>query len=140
MQLCTIIVDVGATYDPIALRFDHHQKEFSGVLEGFHTKLSRSISLSNHFAVKFSVRDKFSAGLVYQHFGKDILNAILSEEEPYGVSEEVIATLYLKLYKNFLVLKRSVHHNSYYGIMCVTRSTSTASTMASRLGRESRAT
>ena len=38
---CYMVVDVGAVYDSAALRFDHHQREFTGVLEGYQTKLSR---------------------------------------------------------------------------------------------------
>ena len=38
---CSIVVDVGAVYDSEALRFDHHQREFTGVLDGYDTKLSR---------------------------------------------------------------------------------------------------
>lgn len=38
---CHMVVDVGAVYDETTLRFDHHQREFTGVLEGYQTKLSR---------------------------------------------------------------------------------------------------
>ena len=48
-------VDVGGTYDGAKLRFDHHQRGFTHVLDelGFDTKLS-------------------SAGLVYKHFGRQV--------------------------------------------------------------------
>ena len=36
---CHIVVDVGAEYKPESLRFDHHQREFTGVLDGWNTKL-----------------------------------------------------------------------------------------------------
>lgn len=50
---CTIIVDVGAEYDPERQRFDHHQRGFSHTMEGYKTKLS-------------------SAGLIYKHFGLQV--------------------------------------------------------------------
>ena len=40
---CHMVVDVGALYDAAALRFDHHQREFTGVLDGYQTKLSRCV-------------------------------------------------------------------------------------------------
>jgi uncharacterized UPF0160 family protein len=46
-------VDVGGKYDASGCLFDHHQKGFDGVLEGYSTKLS-------------------SAGLVYKHFGRQV--------------------------------------------------------------------
>jgi uncharacterized UPF0160 family protein len=60
LATCHTVVDVGAIYDPNLLRFDHHQREFDGVLEGYSTKLS-------------------SAGLIYRHFGKEIIRSILTE-------------------------------------------------------------
>lgn len=37
---CDIIVDVGAQYDPPTHRYDHHQREFTDVFDGYKTKLS----------------------------------------------------------------------------------------------------
>lgn len=38
---CDVVVDVGAVYDEVALRFDHHQRGFTEVFgHGFETKLS----------------------------------------------------------------------------------------------------
>ena len=31
---CDLVVDVGAKYDPARSLFDHHQREFTGVLDG----------------------------------------------------------------------------------------------------------
>jgi uncharacterized UPF0160 family protein len=77
---CDIVVDVGAVYDETTLRFDHHQRGFTEVFgHGFETKLS-------------------SAGLVYKHFGKDIIanNIQTSLDDPK------VHTLWLKLYKEFI--------------------------------------
>lgn len=45
---CHMVVDVGAVYDEATLRFDHHQREFTGVLEGYQTKLSRLVRQVAH--------------------------------------------------------------------------------------------
>eukprot|EP01138_Halocafeteria_seosinensis_P013840 gb/GECG01014133.1/.p1 GENE.gb/GECG01014133.1/~~gb/GECG01014133.1/.p1 ORF type:complete len:198 (+),score=15.23 gb/GECG01014133.1/:1-594(+) len=54
-----IVVDVGGEYDASRNRFDHHQPEFQGTMENYSIRLS-------------------SAGLVYKHFGKEVINAITS--------------------------------------------------------------
>lgn len=77
-----MVIDVGAVYDAAALRFDHHQREFDGVLGigGFdRTKLS-------------------SAGLVYKHFGRGIVARELGLEEGSAEAE----TVFLKVYKGFV--------------------------------------
>ena len=75
---CDIVVDVGATYEPEKHRYDHHQREFIGTLDnlGYNTKLS-------------------SAGLVYKHFGEEILGEIISETQ-------LVPIAYNKIYKNFI--------------------------------------
>ena len=80
---CHIVVDVGAIYDPTTHRYDHHQREFDGVLEGYQTKLS-------------------SAGLIYKHFGKDVLREILKDEDSAPPSEELVDICYHKVYKGFM--------------------------------------
>lgn len=75
---CAVVVDVGAIYDPSTHRYDHHQKEFTGVLEGYNTKLS-------------------SAGLVYKHFGHAILRHCLDTKD-----EAFINICYHKLYEGFM--------------------------------------
>jgi len=80
LNQCTIVVDVGATYDPQAQRFDHHQRDFTEVFgHGFTTKLS-------------------SAGLIYKHFGEDIIGRRLERKK----DDPVVATLYKKLYQEFI--------------------------------------
>jgi uncharacterized UPF0160 family protein len=57
------VIDVGATYEPEKNRFDHHQRGFEEVFgHGFVTKLS-------------------SAGLVYKHFGREIVANVLGLDE-----------------------------------------------------------
>ncbi|KAK7410741.1 hypothetical protein VNO78_01781 [Psophocarpus tetragonolobus] len=63
------VLHVGGVYDPRRHRFDHHQKDFHQVLaHGFHTKLS-------------------SAGLVYKHFGLEIIANVLKldEDHPHAI-------------------------------------------------------
>lgn len=79
LEECDIIVDVTGKYDGVK-HFDHHQREFDQVFGGeYQTKLS-------------------SAGLVYKHFGKEILASVL-ETEP---TEEVVEELYTKIYEDFV--------------------------------------
>ena len=80
LNQCGIVVDVGAVYDHTTNRYDHHQREFTGVLDGYGTKLS-------------------SAGLVYKHFGKDIIRTILGGKD---VDEKFVDICFHKLYKGFM--------------------------------------
>nr|CAB3447543.1 unnamed protein product [Digitaria exilis] len=74
------VLDVGGVYDPSRHRYDHHQKGFSEVFgHGFNTKLS-------------------SAGLVYKHFGKEIIAKELGVNEDH----EDVYRLYIAIYKSFV--------------------------------------
>ena len=77
---CDVVIDVGATYEPEKNRFDHHQRGFEEVFgHGFVTKLS-------------------SAGLVYKHFGREIVANVLCLDE----NDEKVEKIYLKVYKAFI--------------------------------------
>ncbi|KAK0551358.1 hypothetical protein OC846_003319 [Tilletia horrida] len=76
----TIVVDVGAEYDPARHRYDHHQRGFEETFDAQH-----SIKLS-------------SAGLVWKHFGTQILAAHLKLPQ----DDARIALLHLKLYDDFV--------------------------------------
>ncbi|KAK4777321.1 hypothetical protein SAY87_017508 [Trapa incisa] len=73
-------VDVGGVYDPRRDRYDHHQRGFEEVFgHGFATKLS-------------------SAGLVYKHYGKELLTRELQlDQEHHDVNK-----LFIAIYKNFM--------------------------------------
>ncbi|KAG0498581.1 hypothetical protein HPP92_003272 [Vanilla planifolia] len=74
------VLDVGGVYDPSRDRYDHHQKGFNDVFgHGFNTKLS-------------------SAGLVYKHYGKEIIAKELEVDEEH----QDVQRLYLCLYKRFI--------------------------------------
>lgn len=82
LSQCHLLADVGAIFDPETRRFDHHQKEFTGVLQGYNTKLS-------------------SAGLVYQHFGREILKEILTIDNLLP-KDDFVEICFHKLYKGFI--------------------------------------
>ncbi|KAG5274289.1 hypothetical protein AALO_G00134440 [Alosa alosa] len=82
---CDIVVDVGGEYDPKKHRYDHHQRSF---VETFH-----SLCPEKPWVTKLS-----SAGLVYLHFGRQLL-AHLTQLEP---SDRQLEVLYDKLYENFV--------------------------------------
>jgi len=72
-----ILVDVGGEYDVKRSRFDHHQKGFFETFSPEHkTKLS-------------------SAGLIYKHFGEEVLTAVLQVEP----SNPLVAYFHKKIYE-----------------------------------------
>ncbi|URD86901.1 UPF0160 protein MYG1 [Musa troglodytarum] len=74
------VLDAGGDYDPMREQYDHHQKGFTEVFgHGFSTKLS-------------------SAGLVYKHYGKEII----AKELQLDVEHENVQCVYLAVYKNFI--------------------------------------
>ncbi|KAI9455862.1 GAMM1 protein [Russula earlei] len=80
LDTCDIVVDVGAVYDESNQRFDHHQRGFEEVFgHGFATKLS-------------------SAGLIYKHFGKEII----SNQLQLTPDDTRVEKLWLKLYREFI--------------------------------------
>lgn len=74
-----VVLDVGGVYDPQTHRYDHHQPEFKD-------------SFSPQFKTLLS-----SAGLVYKHFGKEILASKAS-----NLSQEQIEALYVQVYESFV--------------------------------------
>ncbi|KAK4665603.1 hypothetical protein QC763_403060 [Podospora pseudopauciseta] len=76
---CDIVVDVGGEYEPARHRYDHHQRSFSTTFPERATKLS-------------------SAGLVYMHFGKQIIARRLSQPE----ESEQVGLVWNKIYQSFV--------------------------------------
>ena len=70
---------MGGEYSPSTHRYDHHQR---GFIE----------TLSPEHPIKLS-----SAGLVYKHFGRDVIRAITGCE-----SDEEVDVLFLRLYRSFI--------------------------------------
>ncbi|GAB7348167.1 hypothetical protein MBLNU459_g6179t1 [Dothideomycetes sp. NU459] len=79
LKECHTVVDVGGIYEDSQKRYDHHQREFTTVFPEHSTKLS-------------------SAGLVYMHYGKDIVAHCT------GLAKDSadLDLLYLKLYDDFV--------------------------------------
>lgn len=74
-----IVIDVGGKYDGVKF-FDHHQREFNETFsQQYQTKLS-------------------SAGLIYKHFGKEIIANHLDLK----LEDDNVELLYLKIYKEFI--------------------------------------
>lgn len=76
-----IVVDVSGKYDGVKF-FDHHQREFN---ESFNDKFNTKLS---------------SAGLVFKHFGKDLISENL--ELNFEKDESSIEFLYQRIYKDFI--------------------------------------
>ncbi|CCK71230.1 Myg1p KNAG_0G01720 [Huiozyma naganishii CBS 8797] len=75
-----IVVDVSAQYDGVKY-FDHHQREFT---ETFSDKYKTKLS---------------SAGLVYKHYGRDIIKCIL---DGAVTSDADLEVLYQRVYEKFV--------------------------------------
>ncbi|CAG8565773.1 719_t:CDS:10 [Ambispora leptoticha] len=77
---CDIVVDVGGVYDPEKNRYDHHQRGFFETFSPQH-----SIKLS-------------SAGLIYKHFGKEIIGTRLN----LNPADPKLELLYQKAYEDLI--------------------------------------
>ncbi|CAO3633560.1 unnamed protein product [Cunninghamella echinulata] len=74
---CSVVVDVGGVYDPSQHCYDHHQRGFFETFDDKHeTKLS-------------------SAGLVYKHFGREVIQSIVGETKH-------LETIFQKTYNGFI--------------------------------------
>ncbi|KAK3294979.1 metal-dependent protein hydrolase [Chaetomium fimeti] len=79
LEECHTVVDVGGEYDAARNRFDHHQRTFATTFPGRETKLS-------------------SAGLVYMHFGREIIARRLAQAE----DSEQVGMVWRKIYESFV--------------------------------------
>merc|ERR1719188_1124841 len=71
-----IAVDVGGSYEPSKHRYDHHQRSFTDT----YSKDYPEIKLS-------------SAGLVFKHFGADVVKALCGP-----IDEKAVAVIVAKAY------------------------------------------
>jgi len=81
IDACDIVVDVGGVYDPARHRYDHHQKTFGDSFQ--------SIDKSKKWVTKLS-----SAGLVYVHFGREIIATVLDTNVKDPIVEKVLDKVY----------------------------------------------
>lgn len=89
---CDIIVDVGSVYEPEKFRFDHHQKTFEHTLG----------SVRPEFATKFSKVRLSSAGLIYAHFGEDVIQRIMEQQHGKQLDADCLRNVYEKVYESFI--------------------------------------
>ncbi|KAI2796007.1 hypothetical protein BLOT_016211 [Blomia tropicalis] len=86
LNQCDIVVDVGSIYDPSKHRYDHHQSSFQ-------------LTLSSIFPKKdFGNVRLSSAGLVYAHFGHQIIADYLDWSKDDPKTDNVFD----KVYENFI--------------------------------------
>nr|XP_039248507.1 MYG1 exonuclease-like [Styela clava] len=83
---CDIVVDVGGIFDPAKNRFDHHQRTFDETMNSLNSKMKWTTKLS-------------SAGLVYFHFGREVLSHIIL---PQTIDDDTMDVIYNKMYDNFV--------------------------------------
>lgn len=89
---CDIVVDVGSVFDAEKLRFDHHQKTFEHTLG----------SLRPEYAEKFSKVRLSSAGLIYTHFGEEVIRRLVKQLKDIDLSDECLQNVYGKVYEFFI--------------------------------------
>lgn len=81
---CKVVVDVGGVFDAAALRFDHHQR-------GFTETFSESKAV-----IKLS-----SAGLVYKHFGREIIETV-AQGCGMQLEADMVERMFHKVYEGFI--------------------------------------
>ena len=84
-----IVVDVGGIYDASARRFDHHQRSFADTMS--------SVQPGKPWTIKLS-----SAGLVYCHFGRQVIAQMLNMNMQQESDAKTVELLYDKMYDNFI--------------------------------------
>lgn len=85
LDKCDIVVDVGGKYDPANHRYDHHQRGFA--------ETGSSVIPGKPWPIKLS-----SAGLVYCHFGRDILKTLAADT----LDEKDLEPIFNYVYEHFV--------------------------------------
>ncbi|CAF1084252.1 unnamed protein product [Rotaria sp. Silwood1] len=87
---CDTVVDVGGVFNAEQRRFDHHQKSFT---DTFH-----SLQPDKPWTIRLS-----SAGLIYVHYGREIIKELLKKETlDNNIKEYLTEILFNKLYETFV--------------------------------------
>lgn len=81
-----IVVDVGGEYDASRRRFDHHQRGFSSTFEDSGQRSRTKLS---------------SAGLIFKHFGKEVVRSILVNKG-VELSTADLNRVFLRVYDSFM--------------------------------------
>ena len=79
-----ILCDVGGEYNEENRRFDHHMKEFT-------------YTFNSELNIKMS-----SAGLVYKHYGRQIIAEVLKRWKLFEKYEEYMDLIYKRIYENLI--------------------------------------
>lgn len=82
LKTCDVVCDVGAVHDHKLSRYDHHQRGFNATFPGRLTKLS-------------------SAGLVWMHYGKAVINQVTGIDENSADAEVLWNKIYDDLIEAF---------------------------------------
>jgi len=85
LNSCHFLVDVGGIYDPDKKRFDHHQASFQHTL--------KSLVPGKRWDVRLS-----SAGLVYVHYGKQVIRKLIDNDH-----EGLVEFVFDEVYENLIV-------------------------------------
>ncbi len=89
---CDIVVDVGGVFDHGKRRYDHHQKSFTDSVSTLLPEKKWTTKLS-------------SAGLVYVHYGKEIIAGIIGSDignDPAEKATLLVEKIFDKVYANFI--------------------------------------
>jgi uncharacterized UPF0160 family protein len=90
LDTCDVVVDVGGVYNPKTYRFDHHQRGFEDTLTSVRPDLAKKNT------IKLS-----SAGLVYAHYGLDVIEQILQQND-YPIPANCLHNIFLYVYEGFV--------------------------------------
>lgn len=84
-----VVVDVGAVYDHVNRRYDHHQRSFTETLRTLRGDAFADIKLS-------------SAGLVYHHYGSRIITKLLKKDVDSTQLARVTEVVFTKVYERLI--------------------------------------
>ena len=103
LDTCDIVVDVGGVFDPSVHRYDHHQrqKEASSYIIFLYTNCSNRAFQESFSTLKPGfpwVTRLSSAGLVYVHFGQEIIAQVLD----MPIESKLVQEIYKKVYEGFV--------------------------------------
>ncbi|KAK2177968.1 hypothetical protein NP493_570g04001 [Ridgeia piscesae] len=85
LNTCDVVVDVGGIYDHARKRYDHHQREFCETMNSLNADYPWTTKLS-------------SAGLVYFHYGHQVLAEIMGTTP----SDTLTRLIFMKVYEFFV--------------------------------------
>lgn len=95
-----IVVDVGGIYDAVKQRYDHHQRGFEEVFGNGdpEVKSPPTSDPSSSVPTPWFTTKLSSAGLVYKHFGREVISNVTGLPQ----SDKRVQILWIKLYKEFI--------------------------------------